>query len=281
MADKDHALQIISDFALRDTHGYNGMWNASIDRASVAVGAADRVNNPNLIDTSNVNLCGPACFIHALATDKPDEYAYAITALFEYAQAHFHVHGRTFEVKASKSLRNYMLPPGAGVDQSDWIMLASLRDSEEYFRSFASVNEEVGGITLPGELADWFKRAGYTDVRNSTNVYFNKDEANLQEVSDLYSKGYHVSLFISDNMLYSNKQDDGSRIPDHWVALASPITLDTKLTDDPNRRRYMIPNSFISLKVFTWGKVLNLPVGGPLKTESFLKNYYGYVACRY
>lgn len=131
------------------------------------------------------------------------------------------------------------------------------------------MTDDASAITMPHSMADWFKKAGYTDVINETNVFFHKDDAQAKRASSLYSKGYKVCLFINMNMLYASDHDKGSATPDHWVVLLSEISV----ASTAGKKQ-------VKLTVQSWGKVRNVPQSSSLSLESFLKNYYGFVACK-
>ena len=122
-------------------------------------------------------------------------------------------------------------------------------------------------------MADWFRKAGYTDVTNDTNVFACKDLPNPQRpLAGYSSRGYKVSLFINADMLrYSDSQDSPSVFPNHWVALTSLISISGIEAD---------PASKVSFEVYTWGGRRNVPASGSLSIKQFLSNYYGYVACK-
>jgi hypothetical protein len=47
---------------------------------------------------------------------------------------------------------------------ADWIILASIRDSENWLFDVESDKDQWASGTSLGEIEDWFKEAGYTDV---------------------------------------------------------------------------------------------------------------------
>src|SRR5689334_22904947 len=79
MSKKDAAKGIIAAFAAR-TAGPQA-WR-TLDRAQVAAGAIDRIDDPDKIKQQESSMCGPACLAHAVATDAPQDYAQAIVDLF-------------------------------------------------------------------------------------------------------------------------------------------------------------------------------------------------------
>ena len=54
------------------------------------------------------------------------------------------------------------LPPST-LDHIDWLTCASLRDSENWFLDFDDTGfmSDIAGITLPSEMEQWFRKAGY------------------------------------------------------------------------------------------------------------------------
>jgi hypothetical protein len=185
-------------------------------------------------------------------------------------------------------LRNYGLPVTARVDQSDWIILASLRDTDNWFLRYSSVDGSTSAFTMPGTMVSWFTEAGYTDVREDTNLASRPSLSNAEDANNLLIKGYKVVLLISADMLETSTQDDHSRIPDHWVALTSPITFQQGREALPPNPRFcaptqykIVPKASLSFHVYSWGSDRLVPKSGILSTKSFLDNYYGYVACKY
>jgi hypothetical protein len=286
-----------------------GMW-PSLSRAKVAAGALARIDDPDLIDQGDASLCGPACFVHALADNAPESYASAIINLFEYGRADFQVRGSLFSLRPSSELRYYHpqppnTPQHRPIDEADWIILASIRNSENVVLPYLSIDDEAAAATLPGDMKEWFEKAGYTDVKADTSMTSSKDLPNAQEASDLFKKRYKVCLLINANMLDTSEQDKPGRkyrffgVPNHWVALASPITFNLKSATAPAykdcdwegryhqcikipERTYTDPQtSTLSMKVWTYGSVRNMPLSGTLSLKSFLYNYYGYVAARF
>ncbi len=238
-------------------------------RSAVAKGLLQRVQVPSMIDQSASSLCGPAALLYDLATRDPERYASYVISLYETG---FGVIGR-LEVKPGTDLKEH--DPGNTVEASDWIALASLRDSENYFFDYQEAADEFAGITLPGELEDWFRKTGYTDVVNDARVIVDQEEANIQRADYYFRKGYRVCLFIHSNMLYKSKQSNGSATPDHWVVLTSPVSVGmTVIEAEPKRT--------ISFTIYTWGKGRKpVPETGVLTVDEFLDNYYGFVAARY
>jgi len=231
-------------------------------REQVAKGALERVRDPNRIAQGKSSLCGPAALVRSVASVDPVAYVDYVTNLFEFGRARL----RALEVEAGEDLRDY--DPGTKLNHADWIALASLRDSENFFFDYQAVENEFAGITLPSHLEGWFEKVGFTDVINDTNLIVDKDVSNVIAANELYKKNYWVCLFINANMLYPEDMSSGSFSANHWVVQSSRVRL---------------IGSQINLTVFSWGEGFNQvpPVGRAMAIDDFLDNYYGYVAAKY
>ena len=262
---RQRAEEIVRQFAGRTKPGVFKY----ILRSAVAKGLLQRVQEPSMIDQAASSLCGPAALLYDLATRDPEGYATYVISLYETGLG---VIGK-LEVTPGADLKEH--DPGNTVEASDWIALASLRDSENYFFDYQEAANEFAGITLPGELEDWFRKTGYTDVVNDARVIVDQEEANIQRADDYFRKGYRVCLFIHSNMLYKSKQSNGSVTPDHWVVLTSSVSVGMTIVET-------VPKRTISFTIYTWGKGRKpVPETGVLTVDEFLDNYYGFVAARY
>lgn len=232
----------------------------NLDRNEVGVGMLMRVAYPGLLNQGAASLCGPTALIYNVVSDRPGEYVRFAIDLYEKGKAKL---GRLV-IEPEADARNY--DPKGRIPQVDWLTMASIRDSENWLFDYDDVDKEFAGITLPGELASWFSKAGYSDVRNVTNVYFNKGGGTLDDADRLYAAGYRVCLFIGINMLSGGKQTSGSTTAEHWVVL---------------RSRVARAGGNVSLQVFTWGDgTYQIPQRGSLSLDDFYRNFYGYVAAK-
>jgi hypothetical protein len=222
-----------------------------------------RVRDPDLIDTSHLNLCGPGAFFRTMAMDNPSLYARIGMELYETGKTEFFGH----KVKASEKLLNTV--PTGQVPLADYIILASFQNSENMMVGFESESDGFGGITLPGKLADWFKCIGYSAVENSTNIFFTKGVDHLMAAENFRRHGYRVFLFINMKMLEPNTMRDSSFCPDHWVALDSPIVVSLQKTI-----------KFVEFKVWCWADTFRIPRTGFVSADNLTNNYYGFVAAR-
>jgi len=270
---KAAAIGLVNDFRTRGLC----VWT-SIRRDALAEGLIARINEPKQISSAASQLCGAASVVYNLAQTDPSAYAKLAIGLFEKGEGKV----KSLTIKPSADLRKTALP--GGNDPADWIVLASLRDSENWLFTYhgderwkipySDVSLDDGkAIQMPHTVATWFKSFGYSDVKNVTNLLFTKDWDDVRDADRLYRSGYKLSLFISLNMLFTAKQGNASTVHDHWVGMASPILSSTIHND---------PTATISAEVYTWGGVRDVheTPSRKMTVKQFLSNFYGYVAAK-
>lgn len=262
---QQRAEELVRQFASRPGGGVF----KRISRAKVADGLVVRVYNPSAIHQKVSSLCGPAALLFDLASRDPIAYVTYVIALYEHGKARI----RDIEIVPGTDLKDY--DPGNRVEASDWIALASLRDSENYFFDYQDATDEFAGITLPGELEDWFRKVGYAEVVNDARVIVDQEEENILRANGYFQRGFRVCLFIHSNMLNKSTESSGSVTPDHWVVQTSAVTIGMTVIGAETKRT-------IALRIFTWGEGRRpVPQTGVLLLEDFLDNYYGFVAAKY
>lgn len=262
---QQRAEEIVRRFAARPGGGVF----TSISRRRVADGLRVRIYAPSAIDQGTSSLCGPASLLFDVATRDPETYVQYVISLYESGVARI----GQIEVRPGTDLKAF--DPGRNVEASDWIALASLRDSENWFFDYQEDSDALAGITLPGELERWFERAGYTEVVNDARAIVDKDEDCLRRADEHYRRGFRVCLFIHSNMLSPSTQGSGSATADHWVVQTSRVLFGATALEGEMKKT-------VSLHVFTWGEGRRpVPQAGVLPLDDFLDNFYGFVAARY
>jgi hypothetical protein len=255
---QDQARAVVRAFAAR----VGGGVFIHIARADVANGLLARVDHPDRISQGDSSLCGPAALVFNLASRDPVAYVRFVIGLYENGTATLN----RLRVKPGSDLRGYDLK--ARLDPADWIPLATLRDSENWFFDYQAVDNEFAGITLPSHLESWFKRIGFSEVINDTNLVLTKDQKNIEEAARLYREDFWVCLLVNGQVLTSDSQGARSLTPNHWIVLTSDVKL---------------AGRNISFTAFTWGRghyTVPETAAQPLPVPDFLANYYGYVAAR-
>jgi len=153
-----------------------------------------------------------------------------------------------------------------GIDPADWMLLASIRDSENYLFDLSSEGYEVGGITSPREMASWLKRAGYREVTDWATALFNASENVAREAANRKRRGHKVCLLINDHLVNPKPSHEKPwPIEYHWVVLTEPI---------------IYRDASIRLQIYSHGQRLDLPKKGKLSKAEFLANFYGFVSAK-
>ena len=252
---KERALALIPPFLSRRTAGVFFF----ISRKGLAKQLTERINNPGKINQHASSLCGPAALLYSTAHFNPVMYAKFAIDLYERGRGRL---GK-LNINPGSDVRRSRVK--AGMPSLDWMMLASIRDSKNWVLDYQKASNAFAGITFPGTLAGWFKKAGYRRVINETNLLATKGIGNVSSANQYFYRKYKVCLFINTNMI-QKPWGETSAFPDHWVVLASGISV--------------LPKT-VSFKIFTWGKPeMRVPSAGRrLPRKSFLGNYYGFVAC--
>lgn len=261
----EKAYALVDEFAARTAPGKF----TKLSRAKVAEGVRERIKNPFLIAQSVTGTCAPAAVVHGLAKDRPLDYAAAVTGLFDVGAWTI---GK-WALKPDVELFGQPCPVSADFpfSEADWVILASIRDSENWFFDFHSERDHFGDGNSVSEPKDWMKKAGFTDVQTDDGglVYstLNDKDRMIRKCLELYNSGYHVILSINSSIIDAQLKPypklSGSN---HVVAMAGTFEIPA---DRSNK---------ISIPVFTWGKKLDIPRTGTLTYTQFLEHFTDYVA---
>jgi hypothetical protein len=256
-ASKTAAKVLADDFAKRST----GPAFKCGTRAEIAAGLKVRIDNPEKINQGNTGLCPSASVLYAIALDKPEDYVKAVASLYETGTATI---GK-WNLKPCTDLKNYALTATDTVPAVDWIPMASMRDSENWFIDFQATDDDGGA--WGDEVAKYLKKAGYATVTEEWNYFFSKNQAHIDRASHLYSADEHNVLLLIDAELLQDASAAFSFKPNHWTVLSSGVSY--CVGDDSSLA--------VKLTVFTWGKRQNIQ----MNLTYFLRHYYGFVACKY
>lgn len=266
---KESAIALVNQFV---ASGIGRSW-PNIDRAALAAGLIERINDPNRINQGGTPLCGPASLIRSVAIGNSDAYARAAIDLYTSGRARIN----NLDIRPGDAVLNAPVP--SGTSPADWMMLASLRDSDNWLLSTAGFFANgAAGVTIPPTIETWFRNAGFTQIVNRTSLTGGDiplvKSLHVQEASRLFTQGYNVAMLIDADLLETGTQNDiFSMYPDHWVVLASRIAAGGSTNYAANMEPF---------RVFTWGRLMSVPVNPatPLIYERFLTKFYGFVAAR-
>ncbi|MDW6025198.1 hypothetical protein SAZ10_25900 [Mesorhizobium sp. BAC0120] len=253
-----YAAEILCDFLER-----NGPQRfPKLDRNRVGIDLLLRVANPNIINQQNAGLCGPVSFLYSLAFDSPAAYARYGIDLFENGKAKI---GR-IEVEPGSDCRNYA--PQPPMSHGEWLTAGSLRDSENFLLDYDGVDRNwfSDGATN-SEVARWFSKAGYTDVRAEDNMFSSRGASDIDLINKLYNDGYRIMLRINSKLLKPKQQADSSWKGNHFVILRSPIA---------------VTGQEVRLTVYTWGwGQWDIPAPNTkMSPAGFREHWYGYVVAK-
>ena len=248
-----------------------GAW-PNINRATLALELRLRITSPNQVNQAETPFCGPAAFFYTLAAEKPVAYVQAAIDLFNTGECTI----GTLKIKPGDAVRKSA--PLKKTSHADWITLASLRDSGNSVLSAAGLfGGSFAGITVPGTLADWFTKAGFSTVVNKATVTqpsLPNAQASLVHSAKTYkASGHTIVMLVDADVLEEADQDDETSLwPDHWITQVTTIK-------DGGELSYNDP---ISLTVHSWGDHKSIPVVAtkPLKKKHFMNKFYGFIAVK-
>ncbi len=226
------------------------------------VAVLDRIKllrgDPDLFDQGRMGLCTAAAFYHHALQRSPDKMAQLGNALLNQGVGYL----GNLKIRAGYDLRHadYAKLAAASppfVPQAEWMLMSSLRDSENIWFDFeGGLDENYSMSTSAKELSGWYEdtgfysNVGYTDDTSIAKIKTLKKAANNQ-----------LALWIRTNMI-----SPGSNTG-HMISVESPIAIDPA-------------TNTISFDYWTWGRVK------PYKKLSmsladFQKDYFGAITATF
>lgn len=148
-AQKRQALTILS--GITGLHGVPRGFRM-LDIYQVVYELTLRVLDPKRIDQGAFGLCGPAALATLLAKTEPVTYIQLAVELLTTGRSHV----RGFSLTPGEEIQRYR---PSGTPQADWLVLASLRSSDQALTS-NTVTGEYGGTTF-FDMMGWLKQAGF------------------------------------------------------------------------------------------------------------------------
>jgi hypothetical protein len=264
------------------------------------------IDGSRAINQGNSSLCGPAALVYCWIKKFPLEFAYYALQLYKYGKGSM---GRLL-VQPGHGCRNFTptqgpTPQGNIIDV-DWVVLASLRDSENGFLPYDHEERQLAGITMPSTMAKWFEHIGFV-VQDQTNLFNAGSPMHrlklLIDAADNFSKSNTsmVCLLVNadpfrgkvtsteDFVYYTTGENPEerrwpvSKIPNHWVVLTSEIEIGGQQARSLHPEEHLL-NQPIFFTVFTWGWP-NRPVNqdrqsNPPTVKEFLLNFMGHIVVK-
>ena len=102
-------------------------------------------------------MCGPAAFFFSLLRQRKELYVKAVTELYLYGITKI---DNLVIIPSDKTKNVTLNTAGGDISGVDWVLLASLRDSENDTFRYDKPSAKFAGITMPHEIANWFKLVG-------------------------------------------------------------------------------------------------------------------------
>ena len=217
-----------------------GVWT-NINKNSLLEDIRNTVVNPLNIRQTGTPFCGPASVVFELASRQKTKYVKFCQELLETGQ----FNAQRQVIQASKNTMESSVPKKISV--ADWMMLATLRDSENILipvdDEWVDFAEGITGITFPSELETWiYEVLGF----NSFGFYpcYTSDElAALITANNVWQENGVAFLLIDLNLL---KDRDDGLIPNHWVSFQNGFS-----AVDADQGTSVVFNCYSWGKIFT------------------------------
>ena len=246
------ALQAIASFRSRTSpQAFTGL-----NRNTVTDDLEKRVSNPALINQSGLPVCGVAAFAYVWASRNIVAYVRFAISLFEHGWGE--IGGQVIEPDndlKSKSPGSYAWQAGLRPAEADWLVLSSIRDSENAMIDFeGGPSEDIAGGTPEGEIIDWLRELGFSNVRDEVSRTFGKNVADARALNASVDPRNYIVLCVDASMIDPSMKKAGKG--NHWVVL---------------RSRFFFKGGNIEFRVWSWGAFYDIKV-----TEAtFDATFYG------
>ena len=187
-----------------------------------------RINDPEKIDQTSLNLCGPAAYCVLWAKHDPEGYAKA--ALELYKKGSYTYNGKTITANPE----TFDQTPISGMSKVDWMMLAAIRHSENAFYDYDPKNDRgKAAFTTHWEMTAW--------ISNIVGIGENRDSSpTIESVNSAINSGKTVVLLVDWGQIskdIAKKGKEGSKKsgkPDslinswtgnHYIIMTKAITI--------------------------------------------------------
>lgn len=239
---KETALQAVQAF--RDSSSA-GVW-PKLDKTQLADDMEYRISTPSLVDQLNTPFCGPASITFALLERNPDRYVQLAQTLYETG----FVETSSRRERCTDTLLASRVP--ANMSPADWMVLAALRETENWIFSIDADSGGVPGITTPWEMRGWTReilglKASYT------STYFWGELDAINRADAVTKLGGVAFLMITAGLLglpntpaTPAQPDSLVAVPNHWVTYRGNLEKDTGTW-------WKWDSGHIKFRVYSWG----------------------------
>jgi hypothetical protein len=213
--------------------------------------------NANLFNQSGIGLCTAAAFYHHIIQRKSADFESFANALYGSGVGFL----GDLKVAPGTDLRNadyaaLVAKYGNMPPQADWMLMSSLRDSENWLFDYEGAPDESVAIsTSSKELSGWYKSTGFY-----TSVTFDDDTSPAKIKAIAKTANNHIALYIKAALLIPGSQKE------HIITVEGPITIDEV-------------NDKVSFQYWTWA---NDPIQTLNTTWTAIKaNYMGVITATF
>ncbi|MBD2100819.1 hypothetical protein [Leptolyngbya sp. FACHB-261] len=251
-AAQQQAQQAIDDF---ERSLAPGVW-PGLSKPTLVAEIRSRVRDPFLLNQGGQPFCGPASVLFELIRKQPLRYVEICRSLFE--RGVFQAKSRLIE--ASERLRQSQGRLRMG--QADWLVLATLRESENLIfpvePDAPDIIRNLGGMTKSWEMKGWVREVlGYTHVKYE-HTYIYGEFAAMREAEAAMAEGGVAFALITAEGLLSDKPPLLA-VPNHWVTLLGNLSI------QPGKF-LQHDSGHVSFDVYSWAQRLHVDIDeGPFE----------------
>jgi hypothetical protein len=230
-----------------------GVWN-HLDKQQIIRDIRDRLINPYQIQQGEQPFCGPAAVVFELIRKQPDRYISICQSLYEHGNFDGYAKKIVASGRLCRSYGNLRMP------QSDWMLLATLRDCANKIvpvhPKAPRLIRELGGITKPWEINGWVRELlGYPQTKSYPTPISGEFRALQEADNTIKAGGVAFGLINSQGLLGSNSflVSRFHRIfPNHWVTILGNISIEppTKITKNKQTR--------VQFDMYSWGRKIHV-----------------------
>lgn len=246
------ALQATLDF---EQSTARGVW-PNVDKNQVLADMRSRINDPFQVNQGGQPFCGPAAILFELIRKNPLYYVQICRSLFETGS----FQARSRRIQASTRLRQ-----SGGrlrMAQADWMVLATLRESENFIfpvdANAPEIIRNLSGMTKSWEMKGWVGEVlGYRYLKYKHTYIYGEFDA-MSEAAEVIAAGGVAFALITAEGLLSNKPPL-LPYPSHWVALLGNMSIQ-------EAQLWQHGSGHISFDIYSWAKKMHVDVDeGPFE----------------
>ncbi|PSR17112.1 hypothetical protein C8255_14325 [filamentous cyanobacterium CCP3] len=236
-----------------------GVW-PHLDKAEIVKEMRSRLRQPFSVNQGPQPFCGPASVLFELVRKFPLRYVELCQSLYETGE----FQAATKVIQASAALRQASKDI-AHLGPADWMVLATLRDSENLIfpvePNAPEIIRNLAGMTKSWEMLGWVRELlGYSHA-DYLHTYVLRDLTALRKAQSVIEQGGVAFGLITAKALLS-KTPPQVMVPNHWVTLVGNIDIQKGTFGRHDSGQ-------VSFDVFTWAKKVHIDVNEGVFEDAF------------